>query len=128
VKFYLNSEFYPYDDLNLHFDKRRATILYDMYVHFHTSYYQIPHERNESSFQLLFERFYSSNYWLLVTKRIHQEWYCGCMIRIWIQRECTRIQPPIALSYTTAWSNITQCQMYTRLRKLSSSKNTSPSF
>jgi len=50
VKLYLNSEFYPYDDLNLDFDKRRA-ILYDMYLRFRTSYYQIPRERNES-FQL----------------------------------------------------------------------------
>jgi len=29
VKLYLNSEFYPYDDLNLNFNKRRAAILYD---------------------------------------------------------------------------------------------------
>ena len=52
VKFYLNSKFYPYDDLNLDFDKRRAAILYDMYLRFRTSYYQIPHERNEPAFQL----------------------------------------------------------------------------
>ena len=64
VKFYLNSEFYPYADLNLDFDKRKATILYDMYLHFRMSYYQIPSERNEPSFQLnsFFERFYSSNH------------------------------------------------------------------
>jgi len=52
VKLYLNSEFYPYDDLNLDFDKRRTTILYDMNLRFHTSYYQIPRERNKPSFQL----------------------------------------------------------------------------
>jgi len=28
VKLYLNSEFFPYDDLNLDFDKRRTAILY----------------------------------------------------------------------------------------------------
>ncbi|KYM85252.1 hypothetical protein ALC53_04773, partial [Atta colombica] len=38
-------------DLNLDFDKRRAVILYDMYLHYRT-YCQILHERNESSFQL----------------------------------------------------------------------------
>jgi len=53
VKLYLNSEFYPYD-LNLDFDKRRAAILYDMYLRFHMSYYQIPRERNEPAFQLNF--------------------------------------------------------------------------
>jgi len=31
VKFYLNSEFYPYDDLNLDFNKCKAAILYDIY-------------------------------------------------------------------------------------------------
>jgi len=39
VKLYLNSKFYPYDDLKLDFDKCKAAILYDMY--FRTSYYQI---------------------------------------------------------------------------------------
>ena len=39
VKLYLNSEFYPYDDLHLDFDKCGTAILYDMYLHFHTSYY-----------------------------------------------------------------------------------------
>jgi len=37
MKFYLNSEFFPYDDLNLDFDKYRIAILYDMFVRFHTS-------------------------------------------------------------------------------------------
>jgi len=61
VKLYLNSEFYPYDDLNLDFDKRRTAILYDMYLRFCTSYYQIPHEKNELLFQLYsFLKFYSN--------------------------------------------------------------------
>ena len=52
AELYLNSEFYPYGDLNLDFDKRRATISYDMYLRFRASYYQISRERNEPSFQL----------------------------------------------------------------------------
>jgi len=39
VKLYLNSECYPYDDLNLDFDKNRYAILYDMYARFRKSYY-----------------------------------------------------------------------------------------
>ena len=39
VKLYLNSEFYPYDDLNLDFPKNRFAILYDMYARFRKSYY-----------------------------------------------------------------------------------------
>jgi len=39
VKLYLNSEFYPYDDMNLDFKKNRIAILYDMYIKFRKSYY-----------------------------------------------------------------------------------------
>ncbi|XP_071570611.1 uncharacterized protein [Temnothorax nylanderi] len=39
VKLYLNSEVYPYDDLNLDFDKHRWAILYDMYARFCKNYY-----------------------------------------------------------------------------------------
>jgi hypothetical protein len=39
VKLYLNSEFYPYDDLNLDFSKSKYAILYDMYQRFHKAYY-----------------------------------------------------------------------------------------
>ncbi|XP_018365319.1 PREDICTED: uncharacterized protein LOC108762698 [Trachymyrmex cornetzi] len=48
MKLYLNSEFYPYDDLNLNFDKYKTAVVYDMYVHFCTSYYQIPREYRET--------------------------------------------------------------------------------
>ncbi|XP_026825290.1 uncharacterized protein LOC113561901 [Ooceraea biroi] len=44
VKLYLNSEFYPYDDLNLDFDKKRYAILYDMYARFYKSYYGSNHD------------------------------------------------------------------------------------
>ncbi|XP_072756901.1 uncharacterized protein [Anoplolepis gracilipes] len=40
VKLYLSSEFYPYDDLNLDFDKKRYAILFDMYARFRKSYYR----------------------------------------------------------------------------------------
>lgn len=39
VKLYLNSEFYPYDDLNLDFEKNRFAVLFDMYSRFRKSYY-----------------------------------------------------------------------------------------
>jgi len=32
AKLYLNSKCYPYDDLNLDFDKNRCAILYDLYA------------------------------------------------------------------------------------------------
>ncbi|XP_018316254.1 uncharacterized protein [Mycetomoellerius zeteki] len=41
VKLYLNSEFYPYDDLNLDFGKKRYAVLFDMYTRFRKAYYGI---------------------------------------------------------------------------------------
>lgn len=43
VKLYLNSEFYPYDDMNLDFARDRWAILYDMYTRFIRSYYGRDH-------------------------------------------------------------------------------------
>lgn len=38
-KLFLNSQFYPYDNLNISFDKTRYSVLYDMYARFQSSYY-----------------------------------------------------------------------------------------
>ena len=56
VKFYLNSKFFSYGDLNLDFDKCRTAILYDMFVRFRTFYYQISmKEVKHYSGQILLE-------------------------------------------------------------------------
>lgn len=39
IKLYLNSEMYPYDNLNLNFDKSHYAVLYDMFAKFQESYY-----------------------------------------------------------------------------------------
>ena len=39
VRLHLNSDFYPYDDMNLDFDRNRYAILYDMYARFRKAYY-----------------------------------------------------------------------------------------
>lgn len=39
IKVHLNSDVYPYDDLNLKFDRNRFALLYDMYQKFQQSYY-----------------------------------------------------------------------------------------
>lgn len=39
VRLYLNSDTYPYDDLNLDFDKKNYALLYDTYAKFRKSYY-----------------------------------------------------------------------------------------
>lgn len=39
IKLYLNSQYYPYDNLNLSFTSNRYGMLYDMYARFKSSYY-----------------------------------------------------------------------------------------
>ncbi|XP_025265240.1 uncharacterized protein LOC112638215 [Camponotus floridanus] len=39
VKLYLNFDFYPYDDMNLDFDKNKIAVLYDAYARFRRTYY-----------------------------------------------------------------------------------------
>lgn len=39
VKLYLNSESYPYENLNIRFDKKQYSLLYDMYTQFQRTYY-----------------------------------------------------------------------------------------
>lgn len=42
VTLFLNSQYYPYDSLNLKFDENKYSILYEMYVQFRQSYYNLP--------------------------------------------------------------------------------------
>jgi len=46
VKLYLNLKCYPYDDLNLDFDKNRCAILYDLYTHFCKGYYGVSRTKS----------------------------------------------------------------------------------
>ena len=39
AKVFLNAQFFPYDNINVSFDKNRYSILYDMYSRFQQSYY-----------------------------------------------------------------------------------------
>ncbi|XP_071640856.1 uncharacterized protein [Temnothorax longispinosus] len=50
IKLYLNSESYPYDDLNLDFDKNRYALLYDTYARFRKAYY--GHDRYDTFLNL----------------------------------------------------------------------------
>jgi hypothetical protein len=44
IKLYLNSEMYPYDNLNLNFDNNQFALLYEMYADFQKSYYETKSE------------------------------------------------------------------------------------
>lgn len=40
IKLFLNSQFFPYDSLNVEFSKNKFTVLYEMYSRFQSSYYE----------------------------------------------------------------------------------------
>lgn len=42
VKLFLNSQFFPYDNLNISFTTKKYKLLYDMYARFQSSYYGKP--------------------------------------------------------------------------------------
>lgn len=42
VTLFLNSQYYPYDSLNIKFDENKYSILYDLYAKFRQSYYNVP--------------------------------------------------------------------------------------
>jgi len=66
AKLYLNSEYYPYDDLNLDFDKNRCAIIYNLYNFLDTSISsRVP------SLQLFYVM--ACDYRLFSTERIGQE-------------------------------------------------------
>ncbi|XP_069354074.1 uncharacterized protein [Maniola hyperantus] len=42
VTLFLNSQYYPYESLNLNFDENKYSLLYEMYSRFRQSYYNLP--------------------------------------------------------------------------------------
>ncbi|KAJ8912610.1 hypothetical protein NQ315_000479 [Exocentrus adspersus] len=44
MKLYLNSEMFPYDNLNINFENNQIATLYDMYAKFQRSYYEKKNE------------------------------------------------------------------------------------
>lgn len=44
IRVYLNTERYPYDNLNIDFENNHFAALYDMYSHFQSTYYNKPDE------------------------------------------------------------------------------------
>ena len=86
VKVYLNSEFYPFDDLNLGFGKKKYAILFDMYARCRKLIMKSTSKRcSMCSMCLSRERALRS---LIAHDKIRQEHYCGRIHRIWLQGEC----------------------------------------
>jgi len=69
VKFYLNSAFYPYDDLNLDFGKKRYAVLFDMYARFRRKNIMESIKTLLNMLSFIEKRTFCGH-WLLATKRI----------------------------------------------------------
>lgn len=54
IKIYLNSECYPYENMNLNFNRDLYSVVYDMYASFQNSYY---HDQHSNSPLLTFSQF-----------------------------------------------------------------------
>jgi len=105
AKLYLNLECYPYDDLNLDFDKNRCAILYDLYARFCKGYY--GYEYLEPS--LTFTTFLRNGPFVIIDcSRQNESVKSGTVdVRLDFERRmCPQIQQPIVSSYTIAWFSI----------------------
>jgi len=82
AKLYLNSKCYPYDDLNLDFEKQMCdSVQLVWYARFCKSYY--GYEYLEPS--LIFTTFLHNGLFVIIAlDRISQEWYRGRAIRLWM--------------------------------------------
>ncbi|XP_072744040.1 uncharacterized protein [Anoplolepis gracilipes] len=107
VKLYLNSEFYPYNDLNLDFDKKRYTILFDMYARFRKSYYGC---NNNILFTMA--KFLECGPLMVIDCLRQNEPVKNATVDVRIEFECKQtypqILPHIASSCTIVLSNITR--------------------
>lgn len=95
IRLYLNSESYPYDDLNLDFEKNKYAILYDMYAKFQNSYYG-----NRSSEPLLDElEFLSRGPFVVIDCSRQNESVKSATIDVRIDFECRDNVPVNTAAY-----------------------------
>ncbi|KAG5320698.1 POL5 protein, partial [Pseudoatta argentina] len=103
VKLYLNSAFYPYNDLNLDFGKKRYAVLFDMYARFHRTYY------GSGCFETLFNvlSFIEKEPFVVIDCSRQKESVKSVTVDVRIEFDCKENVPqiqllPIVLSYTIA--------------------------
>ncbi|XP_071580178.1 uncharacterized protein [Temnothorax nylanderi] len=95
VKLYLNSEVYPYDDLNLDFGKHRWAILYDMYARFCNGYY--GYEYLEPS--LTVSTFLRNGPFVIIDCSRQNESVKNATVDVRIEFDCMENVPPNTSAY-----------------------------
>ncbi|XP_071579967.1 uncharacterized protein [Temnothorax nylanderi] len=95
LKLYLNSEVYPYDDMNLDFDKHRWAILYDMYARFCKGYY--GYEYLEPS--LTVSTFLRNGPFVIIDCSRQNESVKNATVDVRIEFDCMENVPPNTSAY-----------------------------
>ncbi|XP_070168325.1 uncharacterized protein [Polyergus mexicanus] len=95
VKLYLNSECYPYDDMNLDFDKNRWSILYDTYQRFCKKYY--GYEYLEPS--LTVTQFLRNGPFVIIDCSRQNESVKSATVDVRLEFECKENVPPNTTAY-----------------------------
>ncbi|XP_071626050.1 uncharacterized protein [Temnothorax longispinosus] len=95
VKLYLNSEVYPYEDLNLDFGKHRWAILYDMYARFCKGYY--GYEYLEPS--LTVSTFLRNGPFVIIDCSRQNESVKNATVDVRLEFDCMEIVPPNTSAY-----------------------------
>ncbi|KAM0728881.1 hypothetical protein ACS0PU_004235 [Formica fusca] len=95
VKLYLNSECYPYDDMNLDFDKNRWSILYDTYQRFCNNYY--GYEYLEPS--LTVTQFLLNGPFVIIDCSRQNESVKSVTVDVRLEFECKENVPPNITAY-----------------------------
>jgi len=95
AKLYLNSECYPYDDLNLDFNKNRCAILYDLYACFCKNRTTDTSISSRDSSLQLFYVMPVRDHRLLSTERIGQE----CTVDMRLDFKCKENVPANTIAY-----------------------------
>jgi hypothetical protein len=104
VKLYLNSAFYPYDDINLDFDKDQFAILYNMYTRFRKVYYECDDTFLDT------DEFLTIGPFVVIDCSRQNESIKSATVDVRLNLIVKKIYrqtlPPIVSLYTIEWSNI----------------------
>ncbi|RLU21814.1 hypothetical protein DMN91_006190, partial [Ooceraea biroi] len=97
VKLFLNSTFYPYDDMHLDFAKNRYAILYDMYARFRRAYYAL--DRDDDGAVLMMNKFLHCGPLVVLDCARQNETVKSATVDVRIEFDCRRNVPPETTAY-----------------------------
>ncbi|XP_011859335.1 PREDICTED: uncharacterized protein LOC105556832 [Vollenhovia emeryi] len=95
VKLYLNSDFYPYDHMNLDIENNKFAILYDMYAKFQKSYYG----RKLDDAYLTVKSFLTSGPFVVIDYSRQNEAVKSATVDVRVEFECKENVPADTTAY-----------------------------